>query len=165
MTQRWLQIQGDPSIRRFLFDQERVDNDFDAELDAVLDRVETLMLGHGVFHAEIDFSSRLVTLWTRADPLRYHVHPKEEFMHHAIFAGYPRTPYPVEAVMPSDAVPAVLRQFKRLRRQDRNIYLRTGSVNVVSGCVSANFSCDGSHYLDYAEFLQRAPELVLPKRS
>jgi hypothetical protein len=158
MTQRWLQIQGDPSVRRFLFEQERVDNDFDTELDAVLARVETLMLGHGVFHAKIDFSSRLVTFWVRPDPLRYRVHVKEEFMHPTIFALYPRAPYPAEAVMPREAVHAVLSQFKRLRRQDRTVYLRSGSVNVVSGCVSVSFSCDGSHYLDYKEFLQRAPE-------
>lgn len=158
MSQRWLQIQGDPSVRRFLFEQERVDNDFDAELDAVLARVETLMLGHGVFHAKIDFSSRLVTFWVRPDPLRYRVHVKEEFMHRKIFALYPRAPYPAEAVMPRDAVQAVLAQFKRLRRQDRTLYLRSGSLNVVSGCVSVSFSCDGSHYLDYAEFLQRASE-------
>jgi hypothetical protein len=156
MTQRWLQIQGDPSVRRFLFEQERVDNDFDAELEAVLARVETLMLGHGVFHAKIDFSSRLVTFWVRPDPLRYRVHVKEEFMHRTIFALYPRAPYPAEAVMPADAVRAVLNQFKRLRRQDRTVYLRSASLNVVSGCVSVSFSCDGSHYLDYAEFLQHA---------
>ncbi len=158
MTQRWLQIQGDPSIRRFLFEQERVDNDFDSELDAVLARVETLMLGHGVFHAKIDFSSRLVTFWVRPDPLRYRVHVKEEFMQRTIFALYPRMPYPAEAVMPREAVHAVLGQFKRLRQQDRTLYLRSGSVNVVSGCVSVSFSCDGSHYLDYTEFLQHASE-------
>lgn len=152
---RWLQIQGDPSVRRFLFDQERVDNDFDAELDAVLARVETLMLDHGVFHAKIDFSSRLVTFWVRPDPLRYKVHLKEEFMSREIFALYPPAPYPNEAVVPRDAVRAVLAQFRRLRCQDRTVYLRSGSLNVISGCVSVSFSCDGSHYLDYTEFLQR----------
>lgn len=151
---RWLQVQGDPSVRRFLFEQERVDNDFDTELDAVLARVELLMVDHGIFHAKVDFSSRLVTFWVRPDPLRYRVHVKEEFMSRGIFTLYPRTPYPAEAVVPRDAVHAVLAQFKRLRRQDRNVYLRSGSLNVVSGSVSLSFSCDGSHYLDYAEFLR-----------
>ncbi len=158
LKQRWLQIQGDPSVRRFLFEQERVDNDFDAELEAVLARVETLILDHGVFHAKIDFSSRLVTFWVRPDPLRYRVHVKEEFMSRAIFSLYPPAPYPREAIVPREAVHAVLKQFQRLRHQDRTVYLRSASLNVVSGYVSLSFSCDGSHYLDYAEFLKREPE-------
>jgi hypothetical protein len=53
----------------------------------------------------------------------------------------------------------VLAEFKRLRTLDNHIYLRAGSLNVVNGLVGLNFSCDGSHYLNYAEFLARAGEL------
>jgi hypothetical protein len=57
------------------------------------------------------------------------------------------------------AFPVVLDEFRQLRRFDRNIYLRSGSLNVINGSVGLNFSCDGSHYLDYATFLARAAEL------
>jgi hypothetical protein len=53
----------------------------------------------------------------------------------------------------------VLAEFQRLRTHDRHIYLRSGSLNVVNGLVGLNFSCDGSHYLDYADFLGHAHEL------
>ena len=36
MSRRWLQIPGDPSIRKFLIEQSRTANEFDARLDEVL---------------------------------------------------------------------------------------------------------------------------------
>jgi len=34
------------------------------------------------------------------------------------------------------------------------IYLRSGSLNIFNGMISLNFSCDGSHYLPFREFLE-----------
>jgi len=156
MTQPWLQIRGDPSVRRFVFEQARVTNEFDAHLDEVLAHVEVLMLEHGVFHAKVHFSSGQVTLWLLHDPLRYRVHVKEEFLDPNFCLAYPCTTYADMAVVPTTAVPLVLAEFKRLRTMDPQIYLRSGSLNIVNGLVGLNFSCDGSHYLNYAEFLEMA---------
>ena len=156
---RWLQIRGDPSVRRFVFDQARVANEFDKHLDDVLGRVEALILGHGVFHAKLHFSTGQVTLWLLHDPLRYRVHVKEEFLDPEICLAYPRQAYTTEALVPTREISKVLAVFKRLRTQDKHIYLRSGSLNVVNGLVGLNFSCDGSHYISYAEFLARAREL------
>jgi hypothetical protein len=155
-ARRWLQIRGDPSVRQFVFEQARVANEFDHALDAVLARVQTLMCGHGVFHAKVHFSSGQVSLWLLSDPLRYRVHVKEEFLDPHICLAYPRLPYSREARVSPVAVGRVFAEFKRLRTQDRQIYLRAGSLNVVNGLVGLNFSCDGSHYLDHAEFLRHA---------
>lgn len=159
MRSRWLQIRGDPSVRQFVFEQARVVSEFDKRLDEVLARIEVLILGHGVFHAKVHFSTGQVTLWLLSDPLRYRVHVKEEFLDPDIVLTYPRLPYAAESIVPSAEIPKVLAEFKRLRMQDRQIYLRSGSLNVVNGMVGLNFSCDGSHYLGYAEFLTRAREL------
>ena len=159
MRSRWLQIRGDPSVRQFVFEQARVASEFDKRLDEVLARIEVLILGHGVFHAKVHFSTGQVTLWLVNDPLRYRVHVKEEFLDPDICLAYPRHPYTLEALVPSPEIPKVLAEFKRLRMLDRQIYLRSGSLNVVNGLVGLNFSCDGSHYLGYAEFLTRAREL------
>ena len=156
---RWLQIRGDPSVRRFVFDQARVANEFDKHLDDVLGRVEALILGHGVFHAKLHFSTGQVTLWLLHDPPRYRVHVKEEFLDPEICLAYPRQAYTTEALVPTREISKVLAVFKRLRTQDKHIYLRSGSLNVVNGLVGLNFSCDGSHYISYAEFLARAREL------
>jgi hypothetical protein len=155
----WLQIRGDPSVRQFVFDQERVANEFDAHIEEVLGRVECLLIEHGVFHAKLHFSSGQVTLWLLHDPLRYRVHLKEEFLDPAICLAYPRAHYTDQATVPLEVIPQVLAEFKHLRSLDRNIYLRSASLNVVNGMVGLNFSCDGSHYLGYAEFLDRAGEL------
>ena len=154
MRKPWLQIRGDPSVRQFVFEQERIPSDFDLRLDEVLVRTETLVREHGVFHAKIHFSSGQVTLWLLQDPLRYRVHVKEEFLNPMFCLPYARTPYTRLATVPAMVVPQVLAEFKRLRSQDRHIYLRSGSINVINGLVGLNFSCDGSHYLDYAEFLR-----------
>lgn len=154
MRKRWLQIRGDPSVRQFVFEQERTVSDFDRHLDQVLARTEVLLREHGVFHAKIHFGSGQVTLWLLHDPLRYRVHVKEEFLNPLFCLPYARTPYTLAAVVPEAVIPQLLAEFRRLRSQDRHIYLRSGSINVVNGLVGLNFSCDGSHYLDYAEFLQ-----------
>ena len=36
---------------------------------------------------------------------------------------------------------------------DENIYLRMSSINLFNGMVSLTFSCDGSHYMRYDEYL------------
>lgn len=153
VRKRWLQIRGDPSVRQFVFEQERVASDFDLRLDEVLARTELLLRQHGVFHAKIHFSSGQVTLWLRQDPLRYRVHVAEEFLNPMFCLPYARTSYPRSATVPEAMVPHVLSEFRRLRQQDQQIYLRSGSLNVINGLVGLNFSCDGSHYLDYADFL------------
>ena len=158
---RWLQIRGDPSVRQFVFEQARAPNEFDKRLDEVLARVEVLILGHGVFHAKVHFSTGQVTLWMLNDPLRYRVHVKEEFLDPDICLAYPRLPYTEEALVPTLEIPTVLAEFKRLRMQDNHIYLRSASLNVVNGLVGFNFSCDGSHYLNYAEFLTQAGKLYV----
>ncbi|MBI5611958.1 MAG: hypothetical protein HY942_02650 [Gammaproteobacteria bacterium] len=161
LQKRWLQIRGDPSVRQFVFDQERIASEFDAHLDEVLMHVETLILKHGVFHAKVHFSSGQVTLWLLQDPLRYRVHIKEEFLDPNLCLAYPCVAYTQMAVVPTTVIPLVLAEFKRLRGMDPQMYLRSGSLNVINGLVGLNFSCDGSHYLGYAEFLDRARELYV----
>jgi len=148
-------------VRQFVFEQARVPNEFDKRLDEVLARVEVLILGHGVFHAKMHFSTGQVTLWLLDDPLRYRVHVKEEFLDPDICLAYPRLPYTEEALVPTPEIPKVLAEFKRLRMQDNHIYLRSASLNVVNGLVGLNFSCDGSHYINYAEFLTQAINLYV----
>ena len=159
MTQQWLQIRGDPAVREFVFQQQRVANDFDARLSEVAMRVEQLMRYHGVFHAKVHFSSGQVTLWLAHDPMRYRVHVKDEFLDPRVCLAYPRAPYPAEAIVPPAAIAQVLNEFKRLRSGDPQIYLRSGSLNIVNGTVGLNFSCDGSHYIDHREFLARVATL------
>lgn len=157
----WLQIRGDPSIRQFLFDQQRVDNDFDHHIEAVLARAAQLVCEHGVFHIKLHFSSGQVTLWLLDDPLRYRVHLKEEFLDPGFCLAYPRRSYPRSATVSIDTVHRVFAEFKRLRRGDSQVYLRAGSLNIVNAKVGLNFSCDGSHYLGCEEFLVQARELFV----
>ena len=51
MPEKWLQIKGDPSVRSFLFQQQRVESLFDASLDQVHALVAALLTRKGVFHA------------------------------------------------------------------------------------------------------------------
>lgn len=159
MSETWLQIRGDPSIRRFVFDQQRVKTVFDERLDEVLARAEVLLRDHGVFHAKIHFSSGQVTLWLLHDPLRYRVHVSEEFLHPAVCLAYPRVSYSEQALVPVSAIRPVFDQFRHLRTMDDHVYLRSGSLNLINGSVGLNFSCDGSHYLHYTDFLAHALDL------
>ena len=57
--------------------------------------------------------------------------------------------------MQPEAVPAILAAMRELRLADANIYLRSASINIFNGMISLTFSCDGSHYLNWREFVDR----------
>jgi hypothetical protein len=160
MSNEWLQIRGDPSIREFLFLQERKLNEFDQHLEKVLARIEDLISNYGVFHAKVHFSSGQVSLWLVEDPMRYRVHVKEEFLNIEFYHNYPWLPYTPEAIIHQQSIMPILDGFKLLRLKDPQIYLRSGSLNVVNGVVGLNFSCDGSHYMSCADFLLKVDEIA-----
>ena len=155
-SDQWLQMKGDPAIRGGLFYQQRVESLMDARIDEVLDLVTELVLAHGVFHAKLHFSSSRATLWLFDDPFRYRVLDFEDLNNPAICLAYPRHAYAEEALIPAGQVAAMFRTFRDLRFMDENIYLRAGSLNIMNGIVSLIFSCDGSHYMRWDEFLDKS---------
>ncbi|MHB8551384.1 MAG: hypothetical protein ACYDB8_10545, partial [Acidiferrobacterales bacterium] len=59
------------------------------------------------------------------------------------------------AVIPRTEIIRILDAMQALRLVDTTIYLRTSSINIFNGMVSLTFSCDGSHYMRYDEFLAK----------
>lgn len=151
----WRQIKGDPSIRKNVFAQTRVESVMDQHLDDVLPIMEELMMDHGVFHGKLHFSSSRATIWLVDDPYRYRILDIEALTDPGICLAYPHMPYPESAVIPSDKIGPILDSFRQLRFADESIYLRAGGLNIFNGMVSLNFSCDGSHYVPYAEYLDK----------
>ncbi len=45
--------------------------------------------------------------------------------------------------------------MRQLRMADETLYLRSASINIFNGMISLTFSCDGSHYMSWEEFLQK----------
>jgi len=149
----WQQMKGDPAIRGSLFQQRRVESLMDQNIDSVLSVIDELVTESGVFHAKLHFSSSRATIWLVEDPYCYRILGYEALVDPDICLAYPLHPYPEKAIVPAGAVRPILEGFKRLRFADEVIYLRAGSLNIFNGMVSLNFSCDGSHYLRYDEFL------------
>jgi hypothetical protein len=150
----WRQIRGDPAIRETLFLQQRARSAMDARIDDVIAIVSELIGERGVFHAKLHFSSSRATLWLTDDPYRYRVHVLEE-INPSLCLAYPARRYPQQALVPAGLVRPVFERFRLLREADDNIYLRSGSLNVINGMVGLTFSCDGSHYLPVEEFLDK----------
>lgn len=151
----WRQIKGDPAIRRTVFLQTRTETEMDRRIEDVLSIMEELISDHGVFHCILHFSSNRATVWFVDDPYRYRLLDLDSLTDPGICLAFGRTPYPEKAVVPPSRVRAVLDGFRELRFADETIYLRSGSLNIFNGLVALTFSCDGSHYLPYAEFLDR----------
>ena len=149
----WRQIKGDPAIRSTLFQQSRVESPMDRNLDKALPIVEELLTERGIFQCQINFSSSQANIWTVDDPFRYRILDFDDLADPGICLVYPRHPYPQEAVIPLPRIREVLNRFRELRFIDENIYLRSGSLNIFNGIVGLNFSCDGSHYMPWSEFL------------
>ena len=153
--EQWLQMKGDPAIRAGLFHQERVNSPLDERIDEVLALTEELITVHGVFHAKLHFSSSRATLWVADDPFRYRLHGIADLADPNLCLAYPRLPYPADASIPAPRVREVLQCFKDLRFMDETLYLRSGSLNIFNGMVGLTFSCDGSHYMPWDEFLNK----------
>ena len=113
--------------------------------------VRSVFSGDGKLH----FSSSRATLWFIDDPLRYLILDIEDLTDPGIVLAYPCRPYPQDAVIPLSKVREVFRTFRALRFMDETIYLRAGSLNIFNGMVGLNFSCDGSHYMPWRQFLDR----------
>jgi len=150
---QWLQLKGDPAIRGGLFFQQRVESLLDQHIDEVLDLLAELIAVHGVFHSKLHFSSSRATLWLIEDPFRYRILDFDDLADPGICLAYPQRSYPTDAVIPLPRVKEVLSRFRELRFIDENIYLRSGSLNIFNGIVGLNFSCDGSHYMPWSDFL------------
>lgn len=152
----WRQVKGDPAIRSVVFNQQRSESVMDRHLDEVLPIMTELMTEHGVFHGKLHFSSSRATVWMVDDPFSYRILNIDEIMDPEICLAYPRHPYHERAIVPEDMVMSVFEIFRELRFADENIYLRAGSLNVINGMVGLNFSCDGSHYMRFDEFLNKS---------
>jgi len=152
---RWTQAKGDPSIRGNLFNQSRVESLLDSRVDEIIALLVELMSTHGVFHGKLHFSSSRGTIWTLDDPYSYRILDFESLTDPDICLAYPRCDYPGRAVVPVDKIAPIFAIMRELRYADETIYLRAGSLNLCNGIVALNFSCDGSHYIPYDEFLNK----------
>jgi hypothetical protein len=151
----WRQIKGDPAIRGFVFQQCRVESPMDRDLDGALSILEELLTLRGVFQCQIHFSSSQFTIWTVDDPFRYRIFDHEAVSDPDICLVYPPRTYPADAAIPQQDIVRILDTLRPLRLTDQNIYLRMSSINIFNGMISLTFSCDGSHYMRYDEFLEK----------
>ena len=155
---QWRQIKGDPAIRSGLFLQQRAESQMDKKLSDVMTILEELMLEHGVYHCQVHYSSSRVTIWHVDDPYTYRILTMDELSDSEICLAYPQRPYFERNIVPKKDICNVFKQFSALRFADETVYLRSGSLNLVNGFTGLNFSCDGTHYLTYDEFLSRGLE-------
>jgi hypothetical protein len=161
----WRQVKGDPAIRGTLFQQTRSESPLDRNMQTALSILEELMTERGIFQCQIHFSSSQATIWTIDDPLRYRILDQEALKDPDICLLYPSRPYPADATIPRSDVARILDAMRALRLVDTTIYLRTGSINLFNGMVSLTFSCDGSHYMRYVEFLSKGAEFWTGTRT
>lgn len=151
---QWQQMRGDPAIRGTVFHQSRSESEMDRQIDTVLGVVEELMLDHGVHHVMLHFSSSRAVYWTIDDPFRYRLLDIRALTSPDICLAFRRQPYPAGAVVPKERIRAILDGLRNLRFVDETLYLRTGTLNIFNGVVGLTFSCDGSHYVPWDEFLK-----------
>jgi hypothetical protein len=128
----------------------------DEQIEPVLDLLTELITVHGVFHAKLHFSSSRATLWLVDDPYRFRIHGIDDLGDPGLCMAYPRRDYPADALVPRQAIRTILNGFRDLRFMDETLYLRSGSLNIFNGVIGLTFSCDGSHYMLWNEFLEKS---------
>jgi hypothetical protein len=108
-----------------------------------------------VYHVILHFSSSRAVIWVMQDPYRYRLLDFNELIDPDICLAYPRIPYSTGSQVPAEQIRTVLEAFRTLRLMDEMFYLRSGTLNIFNGLVGLTFSCDGSHYIPYDEFLRK----------
>lgn len=163
MPDRWLQIKGDPAVRGQLFQQQRAESLFDTNIDRVHEIVLSLLAHKGVFHTKIHYSSSQLTSWFARDPFCYEKFVREEVLEDSFLGRFPEGDYAgrTSLIEPQDIV-RIFGEFRRLRLTDQTIYLRNGSVNLISGMINMSFSCDGTHYIGHKTFLAKLEKFETP---
>ena len=151
----WRQIRGDPSIRETVFQQCRAESPMDRHIVQAMSILEELVTERGMFQTVIHFSSSRATAWFLDDPYRYRILDHEALADPDVCLAWPPQPYPKDALIPRESIRDILAGMRELRLADQNIYLRSASMNIFNGMISLTFSCDGSHYMGWNEFLDR----------
>ena len=154
-SEEWRQIKGDPAIRSSVFLQRRTESPMDKEIDVASAIIEELIMDRGMFQCVIHFSSSRATVWFESDPFRYRLLDSEALSDPDVCLLYPAQAYPEEALIPRDRISSIIRAMKKLRFTDETFYLRSASINIFNGMISLTFSCDGSHYMSWQEFLEK----------
>jgi hypothetical protein len=149
----WSQYKGDPAIRGTLFQQQRVASAMDEVLNEVMDTIAEMLRYHGIFHVKLHFSSSRASFWSLDDPYDYNIHMLDEIVDPERCLAYPRRDSHERTQVSPEDIGRVLNQFKALRHADETIYLRSASFNIINGMVGLTFSCDGSHYIHFKQFL------------
>ena len=151
----WRQVKGDPAIRGTVFTQTRVESPMDRNMEQARSILEELFTQRGVFQCLLHFSSSQATIWTMDDPFRYRILDHEALNDPDICLIFPSRIYPSNAAIPQVDIKRILDTLQSLRLTDPTLYLRTASINIFNGTISLTFSCDGSHYMPYVEFLMK----------
>ncbi|EDN68445.1 conserved hypothetical protein [Beggiatoa sp. PS] len=133
----------------------RVPSLLDNYLTEIQVLLNQLIHEHGVFHCLLHYHSATVQLWQIDDPYQYHLYNVEQLRDADKHLVYPRRDYPENAKISFQEVQQVLERFRILRLADDNIYLRSGSLNIMNGMVSLSFSFEGSQYLSAQKFLNQ----------
>ena len=108
-----------------------------------------------MFQGVIHFSSSRATIWFVDDPFRYRILDAEALSDPDICMLYPAASYPADSLIPADSIGQILHGMSQLRLADETLYLRSASINIFNGMISLTFSCDGTHYMSWQEFLQK----------
>ncbi len=151
----WRQIKGDPAIRGTVFQQCRIDSLMDRNMEPAMAILEELLTERGMFQGVIHFSSSRATIWLMDDPYRYRILDPEGLSDPDVCMLYTRRPYPKDALIPQDRIGPILNGMRQLRVADETLYLRSASINIFNGMISLTFSCDGTHYMSWDDFLDK----------
>jgi hypothetical protein len=151
----WLQLKGDPAIRGTVFQQCRAESLMDRNMDPACAILEELLTERGMFQVVIHFSSSRAIIWLVDDPFRYRTLDHEALNDPDVCLLYPACPYPEDALIPPERIHSILNGMRKLRTADETLYLRSASINIFNGMISLTFSCDGTHYMSWREFLDK----------
>ncbi len=125
---------------------------YPTELQGILTK---LISEHGLFHVTIHYASTQVMLWSMDEPYQYRVYDAKQLLDQDMYLLYSRLPYPANAKVSTCQVQEVLERFNNLRGIDEQIYLCSGSLNIMNGMVGLSFSFDGTQYMSVEDFLNK----------
>ena len=99
-----------------------------------------------------------LTCWFYDDPDNYRVYIKEQVFAAELLDSLSLSCEARQPGIEAQDQSLVLDEFERLRLSDEQFYLHSASLNRFNGMIGINFCCDGSHYIEHDEFINRLRE-------
>jgi len=126
---------------------------FDDRMGELLNIAEALVLGKGVFHLSLHFSSSQLTCCTFDNPYSFQLYTADEVFSDDFMRNFAPLESKLRSRIEHNHVRPILNALKWLRTKKQGSELRNASMHMINGYIGLGFACDDTRYINFRELI------------